>query len=233
MNFALPQFKLAFILIPKVGSSTCMEKMGWMLGVPDIDGEDQNIKRKRVSDAIPCQGLAPVQLMELRDKGWEIVSFVRDPGRRAFSCWTDKIMPDPFDCPGYTDGVENSFLPYGDLFWPKMEFLPFVKSICAIPDHQSDHHFASQSAFLKGGGGALIPTRLWPLGDMAQAWSWIASLLIMPQIMEPAHLHRRGDGFKGLRFSDHFTEEIEALLRVRYAEDYEVLMEMGKDALQV
>lgn len=161
------------------------------------------------------------QVRRLRDQGWAIVGFVRNPWDRLVSCYRNKILSTPEAerlvadySDEYVNGVFRGFLPF-KVFHRGMSFDEFVEAVCGIPDAQANGHFQSQAPWLKDEEG-MLPSFIGKFETLQEDFSRLCESLGRPSQLP----HLRPSGRH--RYEDYYTGRTQGMVAQRYAEDIEV-----------
>ncbi|MFV0463487.1 MAG: sulfotransferase family 2 domain-containing protein [Nostocoides sp.] len=115
--------------------------------------------------------LSQAEALERKADGYLCVGTVRHPLSRLLSCWTDKVMAEPYY-------VEFEMFPE---FKPKMPFADFVDGVRRIPDVDSEPHFRSLSFSLTVASDSalsLIPDVVVSQERMDSDWERCASEIL-------------------------------------------------------
>jgi len=145
--------KLCYYSIPKVGSSTVKRYLiehgyanlplgGTEIGMGSIHGYP-----------FPRTDRAGI----LKLKGFLRFAVVRNPYRRIWSCYVDKIVRNRESGRPLHPGFERYNRLFGlNIFNLDMSFTDFLRSVSHIPDWMADGHFRSQHRFIAKQGGSLL-----------------------------------------------------------------------------
>lgn len=139
--------------------------------------------------------------------------FVRNPWDRLVSCYHNKIKSDKnFNDIAFKNGIQRSFLRYGDTFQAGMNFEDFVHAICNIPDSEADDHFVSQS-FSKGN---LLINFFGKFENLDKDFKYICKKIGLKNI-KLSHLMKSDHE----NYKKYYTDETREMVRQRYKKDIE------------
>lgn len=126
-NLLIREHKLCLMLICKAANTSIKWAVAQATGLPQTHRTDLHYPTPNKLD-----------VKQLRDDGYLVLSVIRHPFDRAVSCWYDKVArPKRFHQPFRRK--------YGDRVKPGMSFAEWVSFIADIPDGLSDQHFRSMS----------------------------------------------------------------------------------------
>ena len=203
--WVLPEQKLAFIKLRKVASRSVktsiiryiLEQKGDL--APDV----LPLELKNKIDAEYSHYLPTQTLYEMREE-YFIVTIVRNPLARLFSCYSDKVV-------NYREREKKNILAFYGVHLD-MSFEDFVRLVADIPDPHSNTHFRSMHPFLMH-EGEIIPHKVLQLEQIDTQWSEIQdrfpglSDLPKKNVSIPASLHSA------------YTRELAEIAYKRYFDD--------------
>ena len=207
--WVLPEQKLAIIKHRKVASRSVktaiiryiLEQKG------ELVLEILPLELKNKIDAEYSHYLSTKTLYEMR-KDYFIVTIVRNPLARLFSCYVDKVM-------NYREkGKKNILSFYGIHF--DMSFDDFVRRIAEIPDPQSNTHFRSMHPFLMH-NGERVPHKVICLEQIDSQWSEIQDRF--PGLPDLPKKNISISASKKKTFHTAYTRELAEIAYKRYFDD--------------
>jgi len=142
-------------------------------------------------------------------------TFARNPFARTYSCYKNKILPEPTTRDSYVEGVHVSFRRYRR-FRAGMSFGEFVKQISRISDDQADIHFVSQRAFLVGPKGLRVDY-VGKVERMSEQWPEVCK--VIGAELELPHLNKTTTQ----AHAEHYDSTSRRLVERRYEEDLALL----------
>jgi Sulfotransferase family len=138
-------------------------------------------------------------------------AFVRNPFDRFVSFWSDKIQGD-----GMNDGIRALGFDTG------MGFVETVRIAVEIPDDETDPHIRSQSYLLLDHQQRLRPDLVLRFERIGADWDLLRSIVRFRTGCDMDRLPRRRVS-EHKRFEEYYDDETRALIRERYASDFEHL----------
>lgn len=139
------------------------------------------------------------------------IAFVRNPFDRFVSFWSDKIQGS-----GMTDGIRALGFDVG------MGFSETARIAAEIPDEEMDPHARSQSFLLLNEKHQLRPDVICRFERLTTDWNLVREIVKFRTEIEMVRLpHRRVSNHN--HFKDYYDRETRALIRHRYALDFERL----------
>ena len=193
------RYRFVWLCVPKVASRSIIE------GLLSADPEAELITGRTIDEILADHP---------RARGYFSFAFVRDPCQRTLSCYLDKLAV-PCDEPIHRERIE----PYYGLR-AGMSF----KEVCrwlATPfgaDTFAERHWLSQHLQIRIGGG--LPDFVGAYEDLEADWRTVSSRIGLPLVDLP-RLNAAPAGP-----AQPFDDEIVALLRRRYADDFELLRQV-------
>lgn len=164
-------------------------------------------------EKIHQQDYPTITLNEIKTKYMDYFKFkiVRNPWDRLVSCYHNKIKSDKnFNDSTFKNGIQWSFLRYGNKFQAGMNFKDFVYAVCSIPDSEADDHFVSQSF----GKGILLVDFFGKFENLDEDFKYICKKTGMKDTKLP---HLRKSDHKNYR--EYYTDETREMIRQKYKED--------------
>ncbi|EDM27636.1 hypothetical protein LNTAR_20558 [Lentisphaera araneosa HTCC2155] len=197
--WSLNEGKVVFISIPKNASRSIRRTLtSYISGVDVVDVTKENLP-SLVEGHVTR--LKQSKISKEFSQAF-IFSFVRNPYKRIFSCWKNKIGNQPNgDCIFSHWGMSM-----------ETSFDEFVDIVCATPDEMADRHFRSQSWFLCDDQGVLVPDFIGKLENMNHSWTKVQNKIDVPNIphvnssnSKDLNLSRRNIDLINERFKDDFN----------------------------
>lgn len=145
-------------------------------------------------------------------------TFVRNPFARLFSCYRDKILPEPQTRGTYINGVHAGLRRYKRMR-AGMSFGEFARVISRIPDRAAEIHFVSQRAFLVGPKGLRVDF-VGRVERKAEHWP-LVERIVGRSIPLPS-LNVTGTG-REHAYREHYDGATRKLVERRYAADLALL----------
>lgn len=164
----------------------------------------------------PHSADVPYQTIEPNRVGADVpqhlhVAFVRNPFDRFVSFWSDKIQGS-----GMNDGIRALGFDVG------MGFSETVRIAAEIPDEETDPHIRSQSFLLLNEKNQLRPDVICRFERLTTDWNLLREIVKFRTGIKMVRLpHRRVSDHD--HFKDYYDRETRALIRHRYALDFERL----------
>ena len=207
--------RLCYFSIPKVGSST-VKRYLIEHGYANLSLEGREIGMSNIH-GYPFPRADAAGILQL--KNFTKFAVVRDPYRRIWSCYVDKIVRNRDDGKPLHPGFERYNRLSGlRIFHLDMDFPAFLRSVNRIPDWMADGHFRSQHRFIASHGGKLMLDRIIRLEDMDAEMRSMTNLLGIPE-WNPPNINPSKAGKLAFEWSD---AEIQIVNR-RYRVDFDLL----------
>lgn len=148
-GIVIDKLKCVYWYIPKNACTSFKTFFGRIVGA-DFDPNTRNPERN--AHGIEFKMIYPSEAA--RYSGYLHFAVVRDPLRRLYSLYRNKIHPDKRNTAHCENGVEKYvFGRWKNRFWGDMEFWEFAEAIAEIPTQDADPHFAPQYLLLSNSGG--------------------------------------------------------------------------------
>ena len=198
--WSLENGEVVFISIPKNASRSIRRTLtSYICGVEVDDVSKENLHSLAKVHVVR---LSQAKIKQAYPKAF-IFSFVRDPYKRMFSCWKNKIAN--------KSTCECIFSHWGMNF--ETSFDEFLDIVCQTPDGMADRHFRSQSWFLCDDHGDVIPNFIGKLETMDQSWSEVQKRIKVPSI---THVNSTKSQSKPLELSQRNID----LINQRFERDF-------------
>ena len=211
-NILLEDYKIIYFPVAKVACSSMKKIFADLLDLKyDLDDIDDSVHE------LNFPFVKKKDISRERYDGYLKFAFVRNPWDRLFSCYKSKILQDPdFYIRGFTQGVFDGFLKYGDKFYAGMSFREFVFSIREIPDNDADEHFRSQYVTLYDRNGIRLTNYIGRFENIDKDFSHIANWLHqevnLPRLMQSDNR----------LYTEAYTHKLMKIVAERYKEDIEL-----------
>lgn len=211
-NILLEDYKIIYFPVAKVACSSIKKVFADLLDLKyDLDDIDDSVHE------LNFPFVKKREIFSKRYDGYLKFAFVRNPWDRLFSCYKSKILHDPDHyIRGFTQGVFDGFLKYGDTFYAGMGFSEFVFSVREIPDKDADEHFRSQYLSLYDSNGTRLTNYIGKFERMDQDFSPVANRLHqevkLPRLMQSDYR----------LYTNAYTHELIEVVAERYKEDIEL-----------
>ena len=211
-NILLKDYKIIYFPVAKVACSSIKKVFADLLDLKyDLDDID---------DSVHELNFPFVKIRDISSKrydGYLKFAFVRNPWDRLFSCYKSKILQDPdYYIRGFTQGVFDGFLKYGDKFYAGMSFCDFVFSIRKIPDKDADEHFRSQYVTLYDRNGTRLTNFIGKFEkidkDFSHVANWLHQEIKLPRLMQSDNR----------LYTESYTSKLIKIVAERYKEDIEL-----------
>jgi hypothetical protein len=204
--------KLCYYSIPKVGSST-VKRYLIEHGYANLPVDGAEIGMGNIHGYLfPRTDRSGI----LKLNGFLRFAVVRDPYRRIWSCYVDKIVRNRESGRPIHPGFERYNRLLGlNVFNLDMSFTAFLRSVSRIPDWMADGHFRSQHRFIASQGGNLLVDRFVRLENLDEEMSKLTLDRALPSWDAP----KINPSKAGAKSFDWTELEINLVNR-RYARDF-------------
>ena len=207
--------KLCYFSIPKVGSST-VKRYLIEHGYANLSLDGKEIGMSNIH-GYPFPRADAAGILEL--KGFTKFAVVRDPYRRIWSCYVDKIVRNRENGRALHPGFERYNRLSGlRVFHLEMDFPSFLRSVSRIPDWMADGHFRSQHRFIASHAGKLMLDRIIRLEEMDAEMRSMTSLLGIPE-WNPPNINPSKAG----KLAFEWTDAEIRIVNHRYRADFDLL----------
>lgn len=210
----LPEHRLAYLRVPKAANSSIRAALARRFALPRIEGMSAANDRYWVQlDNSHARIMTPGTFQHsagTRD-AW-IFSFVRHPVARLYSCWNNKLIENEELTRGFVDmGLVRG-----------MDFADFVARVAELPDECCDIHVRSQASILLH-NGRLMPDFVGRVEHTDTDWEHVRYEVQMRCGRDLGELPQKNvRGGAGEDANGELTPAVEALIRRRFAQDFEL-----------
>ena len=142
----------------------------------------------------------------IKNSGWYIFTFVRNPYDRLVSCYINKIIKE-----------KCGFASTSKLFKKDMSFKEFVDAVHSIPDKKSDPHIKSQYATLVL-NGKLPPRFIGKFENLEEDYNKVCKEIGIKKPLKLIHENKS----KTKRNKEYYDKKIKKLVQERYKKDFEI-----------
>lgn len=207
--------RLCYYSIPKVASST-VKRYLVEHGYKDHDMATDNMGLYQVH-AYSFPRATASEILRLDDHLKFAV--VRDPYRRIWSCYVDKILRNRDNGKPIHPGFSRYNRIFGiNAFDVNMDFTSFLKSVARLPDWMADGHFRSQHRFIAKLNGKLLVDRIVKIEALEEEMRQLTRDRELPA-WNPPNLNPS----KANSTSHDWSAEQIRIVNSRYADDFKWL----------
>lgn len=200
-NIILPEYNLAFMLVPKNANTAVKYALFRTLKKSDR-GSPHNPRHFIYTNKMWIKGR----------NGWLKIAVKRNPYNRIVSCWREKVMND--------EGLHNGFKRYSGIEW-KQPFHEFLEAVWAIPDWMAEQHFRSQTYELFH-GEKQIPNLIGTVENLKADWKKIQQRVKAHCGLELSNLAHEYKTSETIPYPE-LTGYERDLIQQRYARDFRLL----------
>lgn len=206
-----PEYKLCYIDVPKVASTSIKQMMVELHGLWDqsID-EDPLAVRKRAHEINDQNFKADLDSFNLED--YFVISFVRNPFARLVSTFKNLYRNHNPQKPQIYDVYAFGYLSRKKGI--DQDFRRFAKRVCKIPDAFSERHFISQYAILHDRQGRVKTNFVGKMENLNQDWKVVQAKTGLPDL--PHHNSTRESDREWMDFYDL---DLAKMVYQRYQQD--------------
>ena len=211
-NILLEDYKIIYFPVAKVACSSIKKLFADLLELKyDPDDIDDSVHE------LNFPFVNKKEIFSRRYDGYLKFAFVRNPWDRLFSCYKSKVLQDPdYYIRGFTQGVFDGFLKYGNTFYAGMNFSEFVFAIREISDKDADEHFRSQYISLYNTNGARLTNYIGKFEKIDQDFfhvaNWLHQEVKLPRLMQSDNR----------LYTEAYTHKLIQVVADRYKEDIEL-----------
>lgn len=202
--------KVAYVVNPKVASSSITSLLASDVDIDSLEG----ISAKHKHASLNKKALHTFHdIAHLREKGYFVFSFVRNPYSRIVSFYKNKFEP---SANGY---LKTKRFAIKHQFRKMRDFTDVVKVICDTPDYLSDAHFMSQTRILFGPDNQNHLDFIGKLENMDHDFG------IISQRVNLGPLGRRNPSSSITQeWMDYYTPELARMTHERFKSDFDLLV---------
>jgi len=201
--------KLAYIVNPKVASSSITALLASDVDVESLEGKPTRQKhallQKRALHTYD-------EISRLREAGYFVFSFVRNPYARIVSFYKNKFEPAGN---GY---LRTKRFAIKHQFRKMRDFNDVVRVICNTPDYLSDAHFMSQTRILFGPDGVNHLDFIGKLEKIDEDFDIISRRANLGPIGR-----RNPSSSANQEWMDYFTPDLAHMIHERFKSDFDLL----------